>query len=218
MTSPGRPRAGARHTARGGSGGRRGGPARKNPRVGAGGTSRTPAPVSWWLVEVRDALGFLLVLQHVGVPALHAVIDAEGVAGENAAPVRIGVEVLERFAAAVIRALGIDGAFVAVGGARVIPPADRGVDRRIADLDEAENIFGRRGLPRDDVRIGQPHQKRGAGGGGEEHDVNLEGDAAVGGETGESAGVDGGSGARRSRRKIKRKEKEAAPQRRAPPC
>jgi hypothetical protein len=152
------------------------------------------------------------------VPALHAVIDAEGVAGENAAPVRIGVEVLERFAAAVIRALGIDGAFVAVGGARVIPPADRGVDRRIADLDEAENIFGRRGLPRDDVRIGQPHQKRGAGGGGEEHDVNPEGDAAVGGETGESAGVDGGSGARRSQRKIKRKEKEAAPQRRAPPC
>src|SRR5690606_13265536 len=47
------------------------------------------------LLEVGDAFGFELVLEHVGVAAFLAVIDGEGVAGETAFPHGVVVEVLD---------------------------------------------------------------------------------------------------------------------------
>ena len=124
--------------------------------------------------------------------AFLAVVGAEGVAGEDAAPGGIFVEVLEGLAAAVAGALGVDGAFVAVVLARVIFAPDGGVDGFVADLDDTENVFGGLGLPGDDVLVKHQHEEGGGGGAGEDEDVDPEGKAATIGEARRVGRVHGG--------------------------
>jgi hypothetical protein len=70
------------------------------------------------LLLLGHALGLALVGEHVGVAALLAVVDREGVAVEERAQQRVAVELLDVLAAAVVRALDVDGALVGVVLAR----------------------------------------------------------------------------------------------------
>jgi hypothetical protein len=86
-----------------------------------------------------DALGVILVVQHVGMAAGLAVVEREGIAGPHGSEPRIGIEFLlgNGIAAAVARPLIIHSAHVAVVLSRPVLPPDGRVDRVFAHFDHA---------------------------------------------------------------------------------
>jgi hypothetical protein len=133
------------------------------------------------LFEMGDALGLVLVLEHVGVAAFLAVIDGEGVAFEDLAPAGVLIEFLEGVGAAVLGALDVHGAFIGVVLARVVFAPDGGIDGVVVDVDDAEDVLGGLCFAGYDVLVEKEHAKGGDGGGGDEDDVVPEGEAAFGG-------------------------------------
>jgi hypothetical protein len=105
------------------------------------------------LLHLVDALGLLLVREHVGVPALLAVVEAEGVAGEDALEARVSLELGGRqpVAAAEFAALVVGGPQVAVVLAREVAAPDRRVHRVLGEVGEFEILFARLALALHDV-------------------------------------------------------------------
>lgn len=103
------------------------------------------------LVELFDALGFVLVDEHVGVAALFAVVDGKGVAVKDGAPEWVGIEFLEGLAAAVACAFGIDGAAVALVLAGVVLCPLGGVVGGFVDIDHLKDVLACLGFALHDI-------------------------------------------------------------------
>jgi hypothetical protein len=153
------------------------------------------------LLQFGHALRLPLVDQHVGVAPFLAVIEGETVAGKDAAPGRVFVEMLERLAAAMVGALRVHRPLVAVVVPRIVLAPDGRIIRAIADLDDPEHVLGRLRLAGDDVAV--EHQDEVGGAGGAEEDEQID----PGGETATVGGRGGVHAKKRAgrRRKAKRR-------------
>jgi hypothetical protein len=137
------------------------------------------------LLQLGHALRLPLVDQHVGVAPFLAVVEGETVAGKDAAPGRILVEMLERFAAAMVGPLRVHRPLVAVVVTRIVLAPDGRVIRALADLDDPEHVLGRLRLAGDDVAVEHQDQVGGAGGAEEDEQIDPGGETAtVGGRGG----------------------------------
>ncbi len=121
------------------------------------------------LLPLRDPLGLALVREHVGVPALLSVVDREGVPGEEHAPARVLVELLERLRPAEARALNVNRAQVPVVLARKVLPPLRRIQRALGEGRQPEARLPRLALPLPDV-LPQQHDPRRAHAGDHGHE------------------------------------------------
>jgi hypothetical protein len=117
-------------------------------------------------LRLRDALGVLLVDQHVGVAAPVAVVERERVAEEHALEPRVALDLLlgQRLTAAVpaeAGAGGLGGEVVAVELLRPVHAPQRRVGRVLGDLDHPEVGCLRLALALEDVHQQRRDQRRG---------------------------------------------------------
>ena len=106
------------------------------------------------LRPLGDALGLLLVLEHVRVAATVAIVDRERVAGEHARQPgkRRGFLCRQRFRPAESRLRRLRGALVVVVLARPVHAPGRRVGRLLADLDQTDVRIARLLLALEDRR------------------------------------------------------------------